>query len=220
MDVYLLAAFGVMALGFFEIFNRFRVIRTLGSVFTVSLIHMELAAVGLVRKLHPPKHAVVGSCVKCGDCCKSIVANPPRFLKRDPWVRWFAAYHRFVHNFRPVARGEDGEIIFSCGHLRPDNRCGIYWRRPMLCRTYPVLPYYDAPQLMPQCSYQVTARVVTEMKPRASLPIVNPQVAVYHPTPESNEPRYEDFELVEMNPELPAFPARAKNLAEREESAG
>ncbi|MEO0812665.1 MAG: YkgJ family cysteine cluster protein [Myxococcota bacterium] len=147
---------------------------------------------------------------KCGDCCKSIVANPPRFLKRDPWVRWFAAYHRFVHNFSPVARGENGEIIFACGHLRADNRCGIYWRRPMLCRTYPILPYYDAPQLMPQCSYQVTARVVTQMKSRPSLPILNPGVAVHHPTPESDEVRHEDYQLVEMNPDQPSFPARTK----------
>ncbi len=210
MDLYLLSAFGVIALGFLEIFNRFRVIRTIGSAFTVGLIHMELAAVRFVRWMHPPKHVVLGECVKCGDCCKSIVANPPRFLKRDPWVRWFAAYHRFVHNFRPVARGEDGEIIFSCGHLRADNRCGIYWRRPMLCRTYPVLPYYDAPQLMPQCSYRVASRVAAQMQSRPSLPILNPTVAVYHPTPESDEVSYDDFELVEMVPDAPPFPARKK----------
>ena len=45
MDVDLWAAIAVVALGFLEIFNRVRVLRTLGSVFTVGLIHMELASV-------------------------------------------------------------------------------------------------------------------------------------------------------------------------------
>lgn len=210
MDAYLLAAAAVVAFGFLEIFRGFPTLRFIGALFTVSLVHAELAAVALVRKVHPPKHVILGDCVRCGDCCKSILSNPPRFLKRDPWVRIYIAFHRITHNFSAVARGPDGEIFFSCGHLRPDNRCGIYWRRPLLCRTYPVLPYYDAPKLLPQCSYRVAARVVTEMKPRASLPILNPSVAVYHPTPEGDLVTEDDFELVEMVPGEPPFPGRPK----------
>lgn len=210
MDIYLIAAAAVVVVGFIEIFSGFRTVRFLGALFTVSLIHAELAAVALVRRIHPPKHVVLGDCVQCGDCCKSILSNPPKFLKSGRGLRVFIAFHRVLHNFSAVARGPNGEIFFSCGHLRADNRCGIYWRRPLFCRTYPVLPYYDAPKLLPQCSYRVASRVVSEMKPRSSLPILNPTVAVYHPTPDGELVTEDDFELVEMVPGEAPFPAKPK----------
>ncbi len=200
----------LMAVTLLEIMSGFWVMRRLGSVFTVALIHMELAAVGLVRRLHPPKHVILGECIKCGTCCESIVANPPRFLKRGFGARAYAAFHRLTHNFRWVGRGGNDEFIFSCGHLRADNRCGIYWRRPLICRTYPVLPYYDAPRVLPQCSYRVASRVASKMQTRASLPILNPQTAVFHPTPLTREELESNYELVEMIPDGPQFPARDK----------
>lgn len=205
-----MAAIAVLGAGILEISNGFPVTRTAGALVRVILIHLELGAKCIVRTVHPPKHVIHGECVRCGDCCKSIVSDPPRLLKKNPGLWLYLAYHRITHNFEWVAQGNNGEIIFSCGHLRLDNRCGIYWKRPLLCRNYPILPYYKAPTLMPQCSYQISSRVVSKMQKRSSLPIVNPVVAVYHPTPLEPDMRSNDFELIEMVPGGPLFPAQER----------
>lgn len=147
-----------------------------------SFAALEAAATRVVQLVRPPRFVITGSCYRCGDCCRMIVANPPRLLHKYGLLRLFAAYHRLAHGFVVTARGPAGEVIFSCMHLRADRRCGIYKRRPLLCRNYPVLPFFETPRVMPACSYSVAPRAVALMKTRASLPIVNPGVTVHHPT--------------------------------------
>jgi Fe-S-cluster containining protein len=38
-----------------------------------------------------------------------------------------------------VAKGKnsDGELYFACNHVRRDNACDIYTKRPRLCKEYP-----------------------------------------------------------------------------------
>jgi hypothetical protein len=173
---YTIAVYGAA-----EVATRGAVARRLWHEAMLPFIWLEIYAVKLVRFVYPPRFEIVGECHKRGTCCKSIIGNPPDWVKRGRWLQLFAAYHRVFHNFQVVARGPNDEVIFSCGHLRSDGRCGIYRYRPMLCRTYPVLPWFDAPKVLPGCGYQVAPRVVTAMKPRASLRIINPRVAVHHP---------------------------------------
>jgi hypothetical protein len=178
-----------------------RVLREIARFF----ILMELGAMRLMRLLMPPKFVLLGQCYKSGACCKQLLADPPSFIKRTWLVRLFVAYHRVMHNFEPVALGPDDEIIFSCRHLQSDNRCAIYRFRPLLCRNYPVLPFFDPPRPLPGCGFRVAPRVVAKMKKRPSLRIVNPVTAVHHPSPAvpSDEPLPEHFELVDDSWQTP-----------------
>ncbi len=156
--------------------------RRLFSLVTRVFIFVELGAMRLLRIVAPPRYEVLGSCHKCGECCKQIVGNPPRFVKNSRLLDLFAAYHKVMHNFEAVARGPNDEVIFSCGHLLPSGRCGIYKRRPFICRNYPLRPYFEAPPILPYCGYQMAPRRVAKMKRRRTLPILNPGVTVHHPT--------------------------------------
>lgn len=173
-------------------------------------IVLDLGAMALVRRVIPPRYALVGRCQKRGVCCESIVGNPPSFVKRRPWAwRLFAAYHRISHNFEVVGRGPDGELIFRCGHLKSDKRCGIYRHRPLLCRNYPRQPFYVPPILLPGCGYRVVHRSLSNHRPRPSLAIVNPTVSVHHPTRPGGRGVDEDrdhFESVQNPPPLEPLP--------------
>ena len=152
-------------------------------------IVFDLAMMRLVQRVLKPRFEVRGSCDKRGVCCTQIVGNPPRFVRHSPrLINLFAAFHQVMHNFHVVARGPDGELIFRCGYLKTDGRCGIYRYRPLICRNYPVLPFFEPPRLLPGCGYKVVPRVVGRLRGRASLRIINPMVAVHHPTPPRRPP--------------------------------
>jgi hypothetical protein len=174
-----------------ELTNRGAMTRRLLREVTVVFIHIELLAMRVVRLFVRPKFVITGECVKCGACCEQILGDPPRLVKDTPWLLGlFVGWHRVVHNFHLVARGESGEVVFRCGYLKGDGRCGIYRLRPFICRNYPVLPFYEAPRPLPGCSLGVAPVVVAKMQRRASLPIVDSAVAVHHPT----RPRGEIFD--------------------------
>jgi hypothetical protein len=161
----------------------------------------DLAAMLLVRWVYPPRFVLTGECHQRGVCCQHILAAPPRWL-RDSFLRQpFLWYHRVMHNFREIGHGPEGIIVLSCGHLAPEGRCRIYRFRPLLCRNYPELPFFDAPRLLPGCGFTAVPRVVAAMQNRPGLRVVNPYVAVHHPNPdEAGESVPEHFELVDDSP--------------------
>ena len=199
-----LVAAATLAFLVVELVGRFRLTRLLWRELARLVILFDLACMRLVQRLYPPRFVLRGGCHQRGACCKQILADPPRFIKNTRLVQLFATYHLVFHRFRTVARGPNGELVFSCGHLQTDGRCGIYRHRPRICRNYPVLPYFKAPQLLPGCGYVVVPRVVDAMQRPKSLPILNPIPAIHHPTPlprakdELGE-RFEDYELVDVD---------------------
>lgn len=193
----------VAALIVLEGASRLWLTRTLFKEIVRLFVLLELGAVALVRTVYPPRFVLLGECHQRGTCCTMIVGSPPRFVKSRPFLLGlFAAYHRVMHNFHVVNRGPDGELIFHCHHLQDDGRCGIYRYRPFICRNYPVIPWFTAPRPLPGCGYQVAPKVVAKMQKRASLPILNPVVAVHHPTRPGGRRREElpeDYHRVDMS---------------------
>jgi Fe-S-cluster containining protein len=69
-------------------------------------------------------------------CCKyfALPIEKPETLKDFDFMRWF-----LLHDKASVFV-EDGSwyllVHTHCKHLQPDNRCGIYFTRPEICREY------------------------------------------------------------------------------------
>ena len=189
------------ALALWEATHRFRLVRRLVREVLAAVTRLDLTAVALVRRLKPPRYALEGACQRRGDCCSQIVASPPRAMLRRPRVlALFVAMHRWAHNFHLRGRGPDGQLIFRCGYLQTDGKCGIYRFRPRLCRTYPVLPFFAPPKVLPGCGYRVKLR---GMGHHRRLPIVEAHVGMHHPTPPRRPnatalEHEEDFRLVHV----------------------
>lgn len=195
IEIMLWAGLGLFALDVIAGFPvTLRLYRSTAWVF----INLELAALKLIQAIVRPEFVVQGECHRCGACCEHIVGDPPRFIKNTGLLAIYLAWHRLAHRFTPTHRGPNAEIIFSCGHLQNDGRCGIYRFRPLICRNYPVVPYYSAPGLLPDCTYSVAPRVVSKMQSRPGLPFINPTVMVHHPTRlEPGPSSHDDFHLVD-----------------------
>ena len=187
-------ALSALACGFLltELIFRGLLTRLLWRETMLLFTRLDHVALLLARRIVPPRFALLGTCQKRGVCCRQIVGNPPAFIKRGRLLRVFVAYHRVFHRFSVVARGPDDEVIFACGYLGSDGRCTIHRRRPFLCRNYPLIPWFEPPRLLPGCGFRIIPREAMRMTSRASLPILNAQVAVHHPSP----PRSHGLETV------------------------
>jgi len=196
----LLLTVAILAFILHECVTLGRITRWLMRFPYVFFIYLELGAIAAVRKAVQPRFVLMGDCHQCGDCCRSILGVPPGFVRKTRLINAYLWYHRVAHRFSPVGVGPNDEILFECGHLQSDGRCGIYWHRPFLCRNYPLLPLYQTPALLPSCSFQIAPRVVAQMRPHPRLPVLNSQVAVHHPTSHrSGLPEAEDFHHVDPN---------------------
>ncbi|MDP7038656.1 MAG: YkgJ family cysteine cluster protein [Myxococcota bacterium] len=183
-----------------ELFTRGALFRLAWRSLMLCFTLLECAVMDGFRKVIPPKYALIGECVSCGECCKAIYGDPPAFIKNSKLLALYIGYHQIAHNFSVRGRGPKDEVIFSCNHLQSDNRCGIYFWRPFLCRNYPLRPLYTQLNLLPLCSYQTAHREVSRMESRPGLPILNPEVSVYHPNPEPDEGLEYEGTLVEIVP--------------------
>lgn len=184
----------------FELFSRFACSRLIVREFLRAFVLLDLQAVRLLQRLVKPRYELRGACQQRGACCTQIVGNPPGFMRRRPKVlAGFAHFHRLMHNFHVVGRGDGGELIFRCGYVKQDGGCGIYRWRPRLCRVYPLLPFFSPPKLLPGCGYRTALR---GLKTHPRLPIVGGgHVGVHHPTPLPHKAGVlehpEDFVLVD-----------------------
>lgn len=69
-------------------------------------------------------------------CCRyfALPIDEPETEKDFDFVRWF-----LLHDRATVFVEDDSWYLLVhtvCKHLQPDNRCGIYFTRPQICREY------------------------------------------------------------------------------------
>lgn len=97
-----------------------------------------------------------GACKQRGACCKNLgiwmrpeSASSPIVLALVKW------WYEFVYHFTCKGLDESGHVMmFSCRYLK-HNKCSIHWRRPFICRNYPMVRYFDRPVMLPGCGYFV-----------------------------------------------------------------
>jgi Fe-S-cluster containining protein len=81
--------------------------------------------------------AVRVPCTQCARCCTYVAVgvDPPRSVRAATDILWYL-YHDQVS----VYRDGDGDwsVVFEtrCRHLQDDLRCGVYERRPHICREF------------------------------------------------------------------------------------
>jgi Fe-S-cluster containining protein len=113
----------------------------------------ERLAAFLIASFKKSEYVRRGKCRQTGQCCLAIGMVLPRWIiRRVVLVRIIQAWHRLRYNFTPV-EVQDNMLVYECCYLTPKNSCGIYWRRPALCRNFPSTPLYGFPKLHEGCGF-------------------------------------------------------------------
>lgn len=89
-------------------------------------------------KITKKELAVTGSCLCCGNCCRSLSLEGPR-----GWLRSPAAFASLVQKnpqfsrFVVTGKESSGYLLFQCKRLGEDGLCSDYEDRPSVCRGFP-----------------------------------------------------------------------------------
>ncbi len=97
----------------------------------IKSIYFEAASYFVPEKV---RYKIEGQCRKCGECCRQIRARGLRNERELKFMQFI-----FPHYKRFFITGEDteGNLILSCKYLQDNGLCGVYNKRPRLCRNYP-----------------------------------------------------------------------------------
>lgn len=96
---------------------------------------IDLAAPNKPRRANMPPTANL--CEHCtAKCCKyfALPIDTPTEAKDFDYIRWY-----LLHDRASVFIDDDTWYLLvhtTCRHLQSDNRCGIYFTRPQICRDY------------------------------------------------------------------------------------
>lgn len=113
----------------------------------------EKVASFLIHSFKKSEYVRLGKCRQTGQCCRAIGMILPRWMIRCPLlVRIVQAWHRLRYHFTPIEI-QDNMLVYECRYLKQDHTCGIYWRRPALCRNFPSTPLYGQPKLHEGCGF-------------------------------------------------------------------
>ncbi len=86
------------------------------------------------REHLPPGEHLCAYCT--AKCCKyfALPIDTPTTRQDFDYIRWY-----LLHDGATVFTEDDTWYLLvhtTCKHLLPDNRCGIYYTRPQICRDY------------------------------------------------------------------------------------
>lgn len=116
-------------------------------------VKKTLRRLGLFRR----DYFRVGSCLKCGECCKSVIIfyNGEIVSSKEQWDA-LTAEEEIYSIFRVTGETPEKNWIFGCSRQRDDGTCAIHKSRPGICRDYPDLHLMRrGAQLKKGCGYML-----------------------------------------------------------------
>lgn len=109
------------------------------------------------------KYVLKGKCKKCGACCRNILFSTKEgYVKDEKLFFQMQKKHRYYRNFRisGIVEGkqdfQNGALTFECKFISKNNRCLIYWFRPLFCRDYPNVNsdlIYNGVEMLDNCGF-------------------------------------------------------------------
>ncbi|MBQ9149786.1 YkgJ family cysteine cluster protein [bacterium] len=117
----------------------------------------------LHNKIFSSRYVVKGKCKKCGKCCRNILFSTSKgYVKEEKIFKDMQKKHRYYRNFKISGKIENkqdfqnGALTFECKFISKDNRCLIYWFRPLFCRDYPNINQdliYNGVEMLDDCGF-------------------------------------------------------------------
>ena len=117
----------------------------------------------LYNKFFSSKYVLKGKCKKCGACCRNILFSTKEgYVKDEKIFKDMQKKHRYYRNFKISGKVENktdfqnGALTFECKFIGTDNKCLIYWFRPLFCRDYPNINsdlIYNGVEMLDNCGF-------------------------------------------------------------------
>lgn len=122
-------------------------------------IWLDLASQWFARQIIRPPYRQVGTCLRRGSCCHTILMPEPKGLLTRFFYFWNTQVNGFfLRRARPIVMNERRMVVMGCRHLKENGQCAHYRTRPMICRQWPRIHYFGHPVILKGCGFQAELR--------------------------------------------------------------
>lgn len=113
----------------------------------------------MAKILIPPPYKRAGTCLRRGECCKTILIKKARGPLDKLSLFWNTEVLGFYIKDDKTAE-VDGKSMYvaGCRYLQKDGSCKHYAYRPQVCREWPVIEHFGVPRIMKGCGYKIVMR--------------------------------------------------------------
>jgi len=118
-------------------------------------VWLDLTSQWIARKIIRPPFRKEGRCLQRGNCCYYILFPEPKGFVARLFFFWFVQVDGFfLRNAKSVEYEGKKMVVMGCRYLKKDGRCAHYRLRPMLCRQWPLIEYFNYPRILKGCGYR------------------------------------------------------------------
>lgn len=110
------------------------------------------------RLLFKHRYTLKGQCTRCGKCCHHIgVVISSSFAESKILSSLIITFYEQVNGFTFLDYdSEQSLLFFKCNHFDTQtSSCLDYHSRPAMCRNYPFPRFFQKPDLIQDCGYEV-----------------------------------------------------------------
>ena len=135
----------------------------MNNLFKIIKNFIEDIFLDIYNKLFSSKYIRKGKCKKCGACCRNILFSTEEgYVKSEELFKQMQKKYKYYRNFKISGVIKDkqdfqnGALTFECKHITKDNKCRIYYLRPIFCRKYPDAIQeliYQGVTMLDECGY-------------------------------------------------------------------
>lgn len=128
-------------------------------VLFLPFIWLDCCAQKIARLIIRPPYKTGGHCKKRGNCCYYILMSEPKGICGRILYFWNTQVNGFFLRDLVEAPGEKEKLaVMGCRYLKPDGSCKHHVLRPMVCREWPRIEYFDRPKILKGCGYKTLDR--------------------------------------------------------------
>ncbi len=101
------------------------------------------------------EYEIKGECKRCGKCCKNVYSVDMESEGEFKFMQFlFPSYRRFYIK----GKDESGNFVFACKFVTEEGLCGVYEKRPAICKRYPAKSIKYCAKLHDGCGYKVVKK--------------------------------------------------------------
>ncbi|MCH9622055.1 MAG: hypothetical protein S4CHLAM20_14900 [Chlamydiia bacterium] len=117
-------------------------------------IWLDSLAQWVAKLIVPPPFVKAGQCKKRGNCCYHILVRKTRAPFGFLDLFWHTQINGFYRREKKAVM-YDGKPVYvmGCRYLKKNGACSRYLTRPQICRSWPRIEIFGAPEILKGCGF-------------------------------------------------------------------
>lgn len=113
----------------------------------------------IARLIIPPPFVKAGKCKKRGNCCQYILIRKFKGTLGFLDLFWHTQINGFFRRRKDPILHENKQVyVMGCRYLKKNGKCGNYFFRPQVCRSWPRIEIFGQPEILKGCGFYAKER--------------------------------------------------------------